>query len=374
MTRAREISNVLGRNIESTTFTATAGQTAFSITHAAGRIQVYMNGLLLDPTVDWTSDGSTVTLTEGAIAGDELEVVKFDNLAVADVVPATGGTFSGDVTLSGNLLYDDVSQLYGDGTQSNPFKGLEGATEYSKVHSIADGTYYVEFDGTSYQAPFVFENYMANSLHYHKPTPRAWMKVTSAVASITSLSAGSGISLSGDVNAQLSSSGVVTMDYIENSGCGETHCTYDIDLVDGCHFNLIQLNYYRPHSIHQCLNLYTYRNTDFTRDSGEPAAKLIGLFGAATVSEFASGGTFTQASNDPSVDGGGVGVAQCSWSSQIHATNNGGNASTTSYDHLAVCAFYQTPKAFTNLVLHFNCASESTIAQTNTTHEYWVAV
>ena len=92
MTRAREISNVLGRNIESTTFTATAGQTAFSITHAAGRIQVYMNGLLLDPTVDWTSDGSTVTLTEGAVVGDELEVVKFDNLAVADAIPRTGHT------------------------------------------------------------------------------------------------------------------------------------------------------------------------------------------------------------------------------------------------------------------------------------------
>ena len=92
MTRAREISNVLGRNIESTTFTATANQTAFSITHDAGRIQVYMNGLLLDPTVDWTSNGSTVTLTEGAVAGDELEVVKFDNLAVADAIPRTGHT------------------------------------------------------------------------------------------------------------------------------------------------------------------------------------------------------------------------------------------------------------------------------------------
>ena len=95
MTRAREIANVLGRNIESTTFTATAGQTAFSITHATGRIQVYMNGLLLDPTVDWTSDGSTVTLTEGAVAGDELEVVEHDTLSVADAMPVTGGNMSG---------------------------------------------------------------------------------------------------------------------------------------------------------------------------------------------------------------------------------------------------------------------------------------
>lgn len=105
MTRAREIANVLGRNIESTTFTATAGQTAFSITHTQNRIQVFLNGLLLDQTNDWTSDGSTVTLTEGAVAGDELEVVKYDNLAIADVIPSSGGTFNGNVTLaSGNSL------------------------------------------------------------------------------------------------------------------------------------------------------------------------------------------------------------------------------------------------------------------------------
>lgn len=109
MTRAREISNVLGRNIESTTFTATAGQTAFSITHAAGRIQVYMNGLLLDPTVDWTSDGSTVTLAEGAVAGDELEVVKFDNLAVADAIPRTGHT--GTIDFSSATFIPAVDQI-----------------------------------------------------------------------------------------------------------------------------------------------------------------------------------------------------------------------------------------------------------------------
>lgn len=110
MTRAREISNVLGRNIESTTFTATAGQTAFSIAHTENRIQVFMNGLLLDQTVDWTSDGSTVTLTSGATAGDEIEVVKYDNLSVANVVPSTGGTFSGDVTVDGSItLNNDVA-------------------------------------------------------------------------------------------------------------------------------------------------------------------------------------------------------------------------------------------------------------------------
>ena len=133
MTRAREISNVLGRNIESTTFTATAGQTAFSITHAAGRIQVYMNGLLLDPTVDWTSDGSTVTLTEGAVAGDELEVVKFDALSVANVVPATGGTFNGNVTVDGKIYTEGNNISLGSlgGTNDLEIVGADGTNGWS---------------------------------------------------------------------------------------------------------------------------------------------------------------------------------------------------------------------------------------------------
>lgn len=130
MTRAREIANVLGRNIESTTFTATADQTAFSIAHAAGRIQVYMNGLLLDPTVDWTSDGSTVTLTEGAVAGDELEVVKFDNLAVADAIPRTGHTgtidFS-DATFTPPAGFVINKEVYGSGYGSSA--GIALSTE-----------------------------------------------------------------------------------------------------------------------------------------------------------------------------------------------------------------------------------------------------
>ena len=142
MTRAREISNVLGRNIESTTFTATAGQTALSITHAAGRIQVYMNGLLLDPTVDWTSDGSTVTLTEGAVAGDELEVVKFDNLAVADAIPRTGHTGTIDfsdatfIPASGQVVQEQIYTnstrvTYSSGTWMTAFPTQTFTKKYS---------------------------------------------------------------------------------------------------------------------------------------------------------------------------------------------------------------------------------------------------
>ena len=98
MTRARDVANLIGSgNYSSTTFTATAGQTAFTISHTQGFVQVFMNGLLLDETVDYTSNGSAVTLTSGAAAGDEIEVVKYNTFSVGDAIPASGGTFTGNV-------------------------------------------------------------------------------------------------------------------------------------------------------------------------------------------------------------------------------------------------------------------------------------
>jgi hypothetical protein len=87
MTRARDVANLIGSgNYSSTTFTATAGQTAFSISHTQGFVQVFMNGLLLDETVDYTSNGSAVTLTSGAAAGDEIEVVAYNTFSVGDAL------------------------------------------------------------------------------------------------------------------------------------------------------------------------------------------------------------------------------------------------------------------------------------------------
>ncbi len=100
MTRARDVANLIGSgNYSSTTFTATAGQTAFSISHTQGFVQVFMNGLLLDETVDYTSNGSAVTLTSGAAAGDEIEVVAYNTFSVGDALPKSGGTMSGALTV-----------------------------------------------------------------------------------------------------------------------------------------------------------------------------------------------------------------------------------------------------------------------------------
>jgi len=68
---------------------------------------VFMNGLLLDLTVDYTSNGSAVTLTSGAAAGDEIEVVAYNTFSVGDALNQAAAdtryvNTAGD-TLTGNL-------------------------------------------------------------------------------------------------------------------------------------------------------------------------------------------------------------------------------------------------------------------------------
>ena len=125
MTRARDVANLIGSgNFSSTTFTATAGQTAFTISHTQGFIQVFMNGLLLDETVDYTSNGSAVTLTSGAAAGDEIEVVAYNTFSVGDALNQAAAdtryvNTTGD-TMSGNLTVGGLVSATGTSTLTNP--------------------------------------------------------------------------------------------------------------------------------------------------------------------------------------------------------------------------------------------------------------
>ena len=150
MTRARDLSNLIGSgNYTSTTFTATAGQTVFTIAHTQGFIQVFMNGLLLDETTDYTSNGTAVTLTQAATAGDELEVVKYNTFSVGDAITqtaadsryvnASGDTMTGklDVSLSSD---GDILQLGGP-SNSLLYQEYSGTNYLWNFGELLYGTY-----------------------------------------------------------------------------------------------------------------------------------------------------------------------------------------------------------------------------------------
>ena len=135
-------------------YTATQGQTAFTgadddgkvLAFTVGQIEVYVNGILMDDS-DFTTTGTgTVTLASAANLNDVVNVVSFEtNIPDSNYVPASGGTFTGNITASGTL------GVTGAVTASNGLTVDDaGATPLTVDRATSDGTIIdVQKDGTS---------------------------------------------------------------------------------------------------------------------------------------------------------------------------------------------------------------------------------
>lgn len=122
---AGDIELNLTGGFSSTRYTATAGQTTFTGTFSTDKTEVYLNGILLLPTTDYTLTSSQVTLTDAAAADDIVQIQTYGG-GVNDgydetVFTATAGqtSFSGTfnanaaaVFLNGILLKEGASDDY----------------------------------------------------------------------------------------------------------------------------------------------------------------------------------------------------------------------------------------------------------------------
>ena len=70
---------------ERNVYTATSGQTSFSVTYDVGFVDVYLNGVKLVAGVDFTAtDGLTVVLASGAATGDIVDLVAYGAFNIAN--------------------------------------------------------------------------------------------------------------------------------------------------------------------------------------------------------------------------------------------------------------------------------------------------
>ena len=71
-------------------YAATSGQTVFPVVYDTGYVDVYLNGVKLQAGVDFTAtNGTSITLTAGATAGDIVDIVAFGAFSLADVYTQT---------------------------------------------------------------------------------------------------------------------------------------------------------------------------------------------------------------------------------------------------------------------------------------------
>jgi len=104
-------------------FTATEGQTTFNPTggYRVGYIDVFYNGIKLNIPTDVTANNGTDVVFVGLTptAGDLIETIAITpDVSIANAVPITGGTISGNITIAGNILPSSTNTYYlGSDTQ-----------------------------------------------------------------------------------------------------------------------------------------------------------------------------------------------------------------------------------------------------------------
>ena len=84
-----------------TSFTATGGQTTFSVTYTVGYIEVFLNGVLLNASDYTASNGTSVVLSVAANSGDIVETVAYNTVNVGVASNISGGAASQLVYQSG---------------------------------------------------------------------------------------------------------------------------------------------------------------------------------------------------------------------------------------------------------------------------------
>ena len=101
-----------GAVINSYEFLQGTDTSTFSVPSNAGdHIEVYLNGILIveGGSNDYTRTTSTITFASSPSDGDLIKINVIGSITIFDTVPASGGTFSGEITapslkLSSNII------------------------------------------------------------------------------------------------------------------------------------------------------------------------------------------------------------------------------------------------------------------------------
>jgi hypothetical protein len=129
-----------------TEFTATAGQTSFTVpSYTVGYIDVYRNGVMLG-TADFTATtGTTVVLAAGATAGDLIRTESFYVSSVLNAIPGTAGSVGTSYLVDGSVTQAKVATgVAGTGPAFSAYAGSNQTITSSTFTKIEINT--EEFD------------------------------------------------------------------------------------------------------------------------------------------------------------------------------------------------------------------------------------
>ncbi|NCW23458.1 MAG: hypothetical protein EBW45_05180, partial [Actinobacteria bacterium] len=234
---ADEVANIKISGVAASTYTtsqtvsATEGQTAFTFSagYEDGFLDAYLNGIRLIPGVDFSTapNNTSVTLTSGATAGDELEMVAYkslgdiyslNQLSIVNALTVSGvvtaGSFNGalnftGVSTAGQLQTTDVNAS-GIVTATGGFVGaltgnadtataLETARNFSASGDASASA--VSFDGTGnvdLGLTLATVNSNVGSFGSQTQIPVVTVNAKGLVTAVTTASVGTALTVTGD--------------------------------------------------------------------------------------------------------------------------------------------------------------------------------
>jgi hypothetical protein len=177
-----------------TTITATPNQTVFTVAYTSPYLAVYLNGVLILPTTDYTAtNGTSVTLVSGAAAGDILDFLAY----------ATGTIIQLPINLATSVTGTLPPSSGGTGTTGTPSNGqllIGNGTTYSTASltqgtgiSVTNGSGSITLANTGVTALTTSSGLSTNT--------SATGAVSVTNTGVTSIVAGTGITISGATGA-----------------------------------------------------------------------------------------------------------------------------------------------------------------------------
>ena len=111
------VGNVANAAERKQTYSITTATTSLTgLAYTPTKVHVFHNGVRLVDSTDYTAtNGTSITLTNAAQNGDEVVVISYPSFQTSDTVSAAnGGTFAGNVAMSGTLGVTGVTTLSDD--------------------------------------------------------------------------------------------------------------------------------------------------------------------------------------------------------------------------------------------------------------------
>ena len=128
------------------TDTVTADDNGVLINYTVGQISVYLNGVkqVIGDDIETPMNGSSIVFASNFAVGDVIEAIALSTFSPANTVPATGGSFTGNVngtnlTLSGNLTVNGTTVTIDAETLVVEDKNIEMGSVDSPTDTTADG-------------------------------------------------------------------------------------------------------------------------------------------------------------------------------------------------------------------------------------------